>query len=361
MDGVVSREKWKVIGAWISKFGHFLGGLLDLSAFWKALLVILEKTLMIEIWWEGGGNQDYLREEEARWTSSPPGPNDCVVIRRLVAVITDYWGGYSSCHTHAPTYISLFGHTLPYVTCHTPCHMWHFQAPCLCPTIVQAWLACFVTPWLQSCNSLVIIFKVWLIRKKEHLLQLLAKLLVRTGPEAWTSSGFVWIQNCPLILCNWVAVTDMFQFLNICSVHRAGSVFRTRSYCLRFHMHLFCFLQWVVSVVGSSDDTQYDDTRMIGVHWSWSLLDQDHDHSPIMIMVILYKTTKFSLGNQCSCPQSSATRIAIHFSKQNEVQFLFLEYSKLLSPAGLFSGSEVTANAGTEEWSRKSEMNSHGK
>ena len=72
------------------KIWPLFGGLLDLSAFWKALLVILEKTLMIEIWWEGGGNQDYLREEEARWTSSPPGPNDCVVIRRLVAVITDY-------------------------------------------------------------------------------------------------------------------------------------------------------------------------------------------------------------------------------------------------------------------------------
>ena len=81
-----------------------------------------------------------------------------------------------------------------------------------------------------------------------------------------------------------------------------------------------------------------------------------------MIMVILYKTTKFSLlGNQCSSPESSATKIAINFSKLNEVQFLFLEYSKLLSPAGLFSGSEVTANAGTGEWSRKSEMNSHGK
>ena len=287
MDGVVSREKWKVIGAWISKFGHFFGGLLDLSAFWKALLVILEKTLMIEIWWEGGGNQDYLREEEARWTSSPPGPNDCVVIRRLVAVITDYWGGYTSCHTHAPTYISLFGHTLPYVTCHTPCHMWHFQAPCLCPTIVQAWLACFVTPWLQSCNSLVIIFKVWLIRKKEYLLQLLAKLLVRTGPEAWTSSGFgvdsklsvnfVQLGAChrhvpvpEYLFCSqsWFRFQNSFLLLEI--PHASVLLFAVS--------RLSCWLQWWHTIWWHAHDRR---TLIMVITWSrsWSFTDHDHGHT----------------------------------------------------------------------------------
>ena len=85
-----AEKNGKSLALEFQNLATFFGELLDLSAFWKALLVILEKTLMIEIWWEGGGNQDYLREEEARWTSSPPGPNDCVVIRRLVAVITDY-------------------------------------------------------------------------------------------------------------------------------------------------------------------------------------------------------------------------------------------------------------------------------
>ena len=93
----------------------------------------------------------------------------------------------------------------------------------------------------------------------------------------------------------------------------------------------------------------------------------DHGHYLIKTMIIhrswswSYFIRRLSFPWPTSAAESSATKIAINFSKQNEVQFLFLEYSKLLSPAGLFSGSEVTANAGTEEWSRKSEMNSHGK
>ena len=95
-----------------------------------------------------------ISEEEARWISPLP-PNDCVVIRRLVAVITDYWGGYSSCHTHAPTLSKAPSHS-----CHTVCHMSHV-IHVTCDTLSSALslshlcsgFACFLASELQQCTD----------------------------------------------------------------------------------------------------------------------------------------------------------------------------------------------------------------
>ena len=128
----------------------FLKGILGLIF---QLWIILEKTLgwydWIEIhlvgWLEAEG-QSGLSRRRRQGGFPPLGPNDCVVIRRLVAVITDYWGGYSSCHTHAPTLSKA-----PCHSCHTAqCHMssmWHvtrYQAPCLCRTIFCSGFACLL-------------------------------------------------------------------------------------------------------------------------------------------------------------------------------------------------------------------------
>ena len=115
-------------------------------------------------------NQDYLVYLEARWIPPPLSPNDCVVIRRLVAVITDYWGGYSSCHTHAPTLSKA-------PTCHFSCHTvvtcdQHVTCDVLKRPVFVAHLfrLCLVagfTSWLQSCNSLLTKFNFFLLQNKK--------------------------------------------------------------------------------------------------------------------------------------------------------------------------------------------------
>ena len=128
---------WRGFLAWSFSFGKY----------WRRLWVdmIGSRFIWLVGWLEAEG-QSGLSPRRRQGGFPPLGPNDCVVIRRLVAVITDYWGGYSSCHTHAPTLSKA-----PCHSCHTAqCHMssmWHvtrYQAPCLCRTIFCSGFACLL-------------------------------------------------------------------------------------------------------------------------------------------------------------------------------------------------------------------------
>ena len=105
------------------------------------LMKVESKKNIARKYWKLGVIPFSLAKQRTAGVPPPLSPNDCVVIRRLVAVITDYWGGYSSCHTHAPTLSKApTGHSV--VTQFAKCHMSSmsrvrcYQAPCLCHTLV---------------------------------------------------------------------------------------------------------------------------------------------------------------------------------------------------------------------------------
>ena len=148
-----------------------------------------------------------------------------------------------------------------------------------------------------------------------YLLQLLA-MVVRTGPEVWTRSGFC-VDSELFVLSKLdnaglrhVPVSEFVLITELVVRFRTRSEFAWWS----FHMQLvFCYLQWDVSVFANCWGRRGTAVMITHSLHPWSAYI-DHDHSLITIMIIhrswswSYFIRRLSfLCNQCWLT-SSATK-----------------------------------------------------